>query len=212
MAISSTGWQAPGLPSDGINTLKTSGIFKRYDAAVHWGGLRDKHTRALSGEARLLHHIATTTSGVLFLRDEHGHEWYLWQKTLSDNTLKVAYNPADGILSHAAFDASALVPDNLAVAEIAADKIPAGYDHPGTVLRFAGGVLSIVPPDPVVQARARLAQLQSEAERVIALLARAVTHGMATDQEKARLSAWEKYTVLLSRVDPRTPEYPQKPE
>ncbi|MNS53962.1 Caudovirales tail fiber assembly protein [compost metagenome] len=192
--------------------MKTSGIFKHYDAASHWGGLSNKQIEALSGEASLLHHIATTTSGALFLRDEHGHDWYLWQKALSDNTLKVAYNPADGLVSHTAFDASALVPDNLAVAEIVADKVPAGYDHPGTVLRFAGGVLSIVPPDPVVQARARLAQLQLEADRVIAALARAVTHGMATDPEKARLGAWEKYTVLLSRVDPRTPEYPQKPE
>lgn len=91
------------------------------------------------------------------------------------------------------------------MAEIAADKVPAGYDQPGAVLRFADCVLSIVLPDPVVQARARLAQLQSEAERVIAPLVRAVTHGMATDQEKARLSAWEKYTMLLSRVDPRPP-------
>ena len=188
-------------------------IFKPYNALGVFSELTDEQVSTLSDDEQELYHtVIRVGAGGVFLQNESGHDWYLWQKTLSDNTLKVAYNPADGIVSHAAFDASALVPDNLAVAEIAADKIPAGYDQPGTVLRFAGGVLSIVLPDPVVQARARLAQLQSEAERVIAPLARAVTHGMATDQEKARLSAWEKYTVLLLRVDPRTPEYPQKPE
>jgi hypothetical protein len=38
---------------------------------------------------------------------------------------------------------------------------------------------------------------------------------MATDEEKARLEAWEKYSVLLMRIDPeKAPgiDWPPKPE
>ncbi|HAX9705664.1 TPA: tail fiber assembly protein, partial [Escherichia coli] len=35
---------------------------------------------------------------------------------------------------------------------------------------------------------------------------------MATEEERTRLSAWERYSVLLRRVDSANPEWPQKPE
>ncbi len=53
--------------------------------------------------------------------------------------------------------------------------------------------------------------LLAEAERIIGLLARAVKYGMATEQEKADLEAWEKYSVLVNRVNQEKPEWPQKP-
>lgn len=43
--------------------------------------------------------------------------------------------------------------------------------------------------------------LHSATERVIAPLERAIKLGIATDNESATLSAWERYSVLLSRVD-----------
>ncbi|EDW5028050.1 tail fiber assembly protein, partial [Salmonella enterica subsp. enterica serovar Mbandaka] len=33
-----------------------------------------------------------------------------------------------------------------------------------------------------------------------------------TDEDHSRLEAWERYSVLVSRVDTAKPEWPQKPE
>ncbi|EHC4904226.1 tail fiber assembly protein, partial [Escherichia coli] len=49
-------------------------------------------------------------------------------------------------------------------------------------------------------------------ESVIQPLERAVRLNMATDEERTRLEAWERYSVLVSRVDTANPEWPQKPE
>ncbi|WP_285613072.1 tail fiber assembly protein, partial [Klebsiella quasipneumoniae] len=56
---------------------------------------------------------------------------------------------------------------------------------------------------------------RTKAEDVIAPLARAVKYGMATLDEKTRLEHWEKYSVLLSRVNPDDApdiEWPVMPE
>ncbi|EOF8224348.1 tail fiber assembly protein [Yersinia enterocolitica] len=47
-------------------------------------------------------------------------------------------------------------------------------------------------------------QLMVVAEEAIAPLLRAVKFDMATDEEKALLEAWERYSVLLSRIDVRS--------
>ncbi|EOX9337101.1 tail fiber assembly protein, partial [Escherichia coli] len=62
------------------------------------------------------------------------------------------------------------------------------------------------------QAESQKAALLSEAESVIQPLERAVRLNMATDEERTRLEAWERYSVLVSRVDTANPEWPQKPE
>lgn len=64
-----------------------------------------------------------------------------------------------------------------------------------------------VPPDSHLKDR-----LVKEAEAVIQVLERAVKYDMATDEEKSRLEAWERYSVLLSRVDVDKPEWPVVPE
>jgi hypothetical protein len=53
--------------------------------------------------------------------------------------------------------------------------------------------------------------LQMEAECVIAPLERAVKYGLATDEEKLQLEAWEKYSVLVNRVQSGE-AWPPKPE
>ena len=76
-----------------------------------------------------------------------------------------------------------------------------------------------VPP-PTRAQLSRLAGAEKErrrtkAEEVIVPLARAVKYGMATLDEKTRLERWEKYSVLLSRVNPGDApdiEWPVMPE
>lgn len=62
------------------------------------------------------------------------------------------------------------------------------------------------------QAESQKAALLSEAESIIQPLERAVRLNMATDEERSRLEAWERYSVMVSRVDTAKPEWPQKPE
>lgn len=67
----------------------------------------------------------------------------------------------------------------------------------------------------VAAAAEKLKQLQDEADEVIERLERAIKYDMATDEEKAQLEAWERYSVLLSRVDTdKAPdiEWPDKPK
>ncbi|HIC7817474.1 TPA: tail fiber assembly protein [Enterobacter ludwigii] len=56
------------------------------------------------------------------------------------------------------------------------------------------------------------ARLMTNAESVIAPLSRAVKYDLATDAEKAALETWERYTVLLSRVDVDNPVWPDAPD
>ena len=51
-------------------------------------------------------------------------------------------------------------------------------------------------------AKERKQQLMNEAETTLAPLERAVRLKMATEKEKAALTAWETYSVLLNRIDP----------
>ncbi|EFK3977986.1 tail fiber assembly protein, partial [Escherichia coli] len=55
-------------------------------------------------------------------------------------------------------------------------------------------------------------RLLADAESVILPLERAVRLNMATDEERSRLEAWERYSVLVSRVDPANPEWPEMPQ
>ncbi|MBZ3682991.1 tail fiber assembly protein, partial [Providencia rettgeri] len=53
-----------------------------------------------------------------------------------------------------------------------------------------------------------------DAANAIAPLQDAVDLGMATDEEKAKLTAWKTYRVLLNRVDTSLApdiDWPQKP-
>ncbi|MGL4468416.1 MAG: tail fiber assembly protein [Plesiomonas shigelloides] len=65
------------------------------------------------------------------------------------------------------------------------------------------------------QAEAVKSTLQREAEDAIKPLERAKSLGIATPQELALLTEWEKYSVYLMRVDTSNPEqivWPTKPQ
>lgn len=53
----------------------------------------------------------------------------------------------------------------------------------------------------VAAAEEKLSQLLSEADDVIMRLTRAVKYDMAIDEEKAQLESWERYSVLLQRIN-----------
>lgn len=66
----------------------------------------------------------------------------------------------------------------------------------------------------VAAAQAKLETLNQEADDIIEQLKRAVKYDMATEEEKLRLEAWEKYSVLVSRINPEDApdiDWPEKP-
>ncbi|WPA91061.1 tail fiber assembly protein [Providencia zhijiangensis] len=66
----------------------------------------------------------------------------------------------------------------------------------------------------IAQAESEKAQRLEEAEQYIAMLERKVRLNMATDEEKALLTAWEIYSVKVADIDTSLApdiKYPQKP-
>ncbi|WP_336297869.1 tail fiber assembly protein [Providencia sp. PROV239] len=66
----------------------------------------------------------------------------------------------------------------------------------------------------IAEAEMQKQSLLAEANNAIAPLQDAVDLGIATDEEKAKLTAWKTYRVLLNRVDTSTApdiDWPQKP-
>ncbi|VVA46982.1 Caudovirales tail fiber assembly protein [Serratia ficaria] len=53
----------------------------------------------------------------------------------------------------------------------------------------------------VDEANAKKNALRAEADSVISVLSSAVKYGVATEQEKTKLEAWERYNIELMRID-----------
>ncbi|ROJ08735.1 tail fiber assembly protein [Escherichia coli] len=94
------------------------------------------------------------------------------------------------------------------------DTIKIVYDENNIIVFKDGAVVKRIytADEQQQQAESQKAALLSEAESVIQPLERAVRLNMATDEERTRLEAWERYSVLVNRVDTANPEWPQKPE
>ena len=133
----------------------------------------------------------TKNFDVIWLWSEDGKNWYEEVKNFQPDTIKIVYD-ANNIIVAITKDASTLNPEGFSV---------------GAVVKRI-----YTADEQQQQAESQKAALLSEAESVIQPLERAVRLNMATDEERTRLEAWERYSVLVSRVDTANPEWPQKPE
>lgn len=104
------------------------------------------------------------------------------------------------------------------VAQNLAELSQAEFESVGPDCQLISGQVVKGPAlEPVLDAEARQAILSArlrDASEKIQTLQDAVDLDMATDAEKNSLTAWKKYRVLLSRVDPvaQSPgEWPQPP-
>ncbi|EKN4704961.1 tail fiber assembly protein [Yersinia ruckeri] len=141
-------------------------------------------------------------AGMALRRTTDGKKW----ESVPDHRGKVAYSKSDRHSQVITFIGD--LPEGLTLLQPATD-----YD----VWNGKGWVTDteMMKRHQIELAQDQLISLQAEANFVMAPLQAAVKHGMASDEEKARLDAWEKYTVLLSRVDVSTApdiEWPLKPE
>ncbi|ROJ16131.1 tail fiber assembly protein [Escherichia coli] len=149
-----------------------------------------------AGNAKTLEQYELTKKhGVIWLYSEDGKNWYEEVKNFQPDTIKIVYDENNIIV----------VPD------ITANR---RTDDSGKWMFKDGAVVKRIytADEQQQQAESQKAALLSEAESVIQPLERAVRLNMATDEERTRLEAWERYSVLVNRVDTANPEWPQKPE
>lgn len=186
--------------------------------------MRDiKHFRQYIPEKDLLEKYSVSDSQVLFLLSEDGQDWYDCQASFADDTVKIMYD-SDGVIRAMVntpvsqhdniYAVSLLWPVDMSVAEISVDNCPADCQADG-LWRYTDGRIEKIPTDDNAGAENKKSQLMADANAAIAPLERSVRLKMATDEEAERLNAWERYSVLLSRVKPEdAPDiaWPEKPE
>ncbi|HEB9031318.1 TPA: tail fiber assembly protein [Escherichia coli] len=155
----------------------------------------------------------TKKAGVVWLYTEDGKNWYEEQKNFQPDTIKIAYDKNNVIVT-VSKDVSTINPEGLSVVEVSDITANRRADNNGNWMFLDGKVVKREYTKQELQQQAELqkATLLSEAESVIQSLERAVRLNMATNEERARLESWERYSVLVSRVDTANPEWPQKPE
>lgn len=155
----------------------------------------------------------TKNFNVAWLWSEDGKNWYEEVKNFQPDTIKIIYDE-NNIIVAVTRDASTLDPTGYSVVEVPDITANRRADDSGKWLFKDGAVVKRIYTADEQQQQAELqkAALLSEAESVIQQLERAVRLNMATDEERTRLEAWERYSVLVSRVDTAKPEWPQKPE
>ncbi|WP_395274949.1 tail fiber assembly protein [Enterobacter bugandensis] len=200
----------------GLMTMQ-SGVFKKYDPLDTWGKYTPAKVAKLSPEELELYYVAKSPEvNIVFLKDDNGNDWYLWLKTLSQETLKISFNPDTKEIIHFSYDASAIFPINQVVVEVAPENVPdeftsAGEKALGGAFLFDGGKIIAAPVDYAAEAQSRKQELLNQANNVIATLQDAVELDMATVEEADHLTQWRKYRVLLSRVDVTAPVWPEVP-
>ncbi|EIM6064993.1 tail fiber assembly protein [Escherichia coli] len=155
----------------------------------------------------------TKKAGVVWLYTEDGKNWYEEQKNFQPDTIKIAYDKNNVIVT-VSKDVSTINPEGLSVVEVSDITANRRADNNGNWMFLDGKVVKREYTKQELQQQAELqkAALLSEAESVIQPLERAVRLNMATNEERARLESWKRYSVLVSRVDTAKPEWPQKPE
>ncbi|ENC1406420.1 tail fiber assembly protein [Escherichia coli] len=155
----------------------------------------------------------TKNFDVIWLYTEDGKNWYEEVKNFQPDTIKIVYD-ANNIIVAITKDASTLNPEGYSVVEVPDITANRRADDSGKWMFRDGAVVKRIytADEQQQQAESQKAALLSEAESVIQPLERAVRLNMATDEERTRLEAWGRYSVLVSRVDTANPEWPQKPE
>lgn len=193
-----------GEPVDSAGELRYS--FKEV-SAVSLNGVAGGNPKTVA------QYQLTKNFDVIWLFSEDGRNWYEEVSNFQKDTIKMAYDE-NNIIVAITRDASTLNPAGLSVVEVADITANRRADDSGQWMYLDGQVRKREYSSEEVnrQTEQRKATLLSEADAIIRLLERSVRLNMATEEERTRLSAWERYSVLLSRVDSANPEWPQKPE
>ncbi|WP_324028908.1 tail fiber assembly protein [Pantoea sp. JZ2] len=154
-------------------------------------------------------------SGAWLLFDEDGNEWYESQALFAPDTMKIAYRESGVIAAIATnfTDVSSLFPDGMSVAEVEATEENRRADITGGWVFDGKGITERVYTQQELTALADAEKKRklAVASNIIAPLQDAQDLDIATDEEKAQLTDWKKYRVMLNRVDTNKPVWPEAP-
>ncbi len=155
----------------------------------------------------------TKNFDVIWLWAEDGKNWYEEVSNFQEDTIKIVYDEHNIIVAITK-DAFTLNPEGFSVVEVPDITANRRADDSGKWMFKGGAVIKRIytADEQQQQAESQKAALLSEAESVIQPLERAVRLNMATDEERTRLAVWERYSVLVSRVDLANPEWPEMPQ
>lgn len=133
---------------------------------------------------------------VLFLNDESGTDWYVYQKRFQDDTWKVAVDEQGKVISLSQ-DCSSLFPQNLIVVEI--EKLPSGFNMKEPW--FINLDTLEVYRDEKYMAEEKLRKLTDDATLIMQPLIQAEEDGDLTEDESEKLRAYRQYRTELRRLD-----------
>lgn len=171
--------------------------------------LRDE----LSQEEEALNRV----HGIIFISDPDKNDWYSLQKQFSADSLKIVFDE-NGLINSASYDVSTLWPQYFSVAEVLSVPEHFSLPVPGGKWVFNGKSIVekvITLAEQVTQAAETRAIKSAAATVIIDPLRDAVELGRASEEEKARLTAWKNYRIDLAQLDISVPsaiQWPEPPE
>jgi len=142
---------------------------------------------------------------VFFLISEDGKDWYESQSIFKEDTVKLMYDEK-GIIRAITKNVSSLYPEAKSVVEL--DAVPEDVTIDGS-WKIENGVISkreASVTEKVAAAEIKKQSLFDSAEKKMAPLRDAVSLDIATDEEKGIYKEWQKYRVLLNRLDTSEPD------
>ncbi|EPP7680408.1 TPA: tail fiber assembly protein [Yersinia enterocolitica] len=117
--------------------------------------------------------------------------------------MTIYYSPATGGLYPDGEKYNSLPPDAVEITAELYSELINGQSAGKTITQNGSGLPYLSDPviDHVADAAVMRSGLRAVADAEIAPLQDAVDTGMATNDDKAQLTAWKTYRVLLSRID-----------
>lgn len=141
-----------------------------------------------------------------------GETYYNFQKTITTKYTCVIH-AASGRVRYACEDASAIAP-GIGERVFGTNELPADFfDFDFSYWQFDGEqfvVWQLTREEQIAAAERTKQRLLAEASAVISPLQDVADVGEATDEDAAKLLAWKKYRLSVSRVDTGNPVWPDR--
>lgn len=149
----------------------------------------------------------------IFLKSEDGSDWYECQSLFKEDTIKIMYDEWD-VIRGINKDASLFYPEGRSVAEL--EAIPDEVSIDGNWQFIDNQVVLRVKSEQELmeESKRKKRNLLDGAEKAMGPLKDAIELKMATQNEKELYVAWQKYRVLVNRIETSQSDisWPSPPE
>jgi len=146
-----------------------------------------------------------TSYNIVFLKSEDGQDWYESQTGFDMNTVKIMYD-RNNIIRAMTKDVSGLYPEGKSVIEFMDVPEEVTIDGFWKVEGEAIVKKELSQQEKIAEMQKIKKSLFENAEVTIAPLRDAVSLGIATEEEEKNYRSWQKYRVLLNRMNVEVPD------